>query len=247
MNNLSVLVTGGTSDIGKSIITEFAKNKYDIVFTYFNHESDAFAFKEKIEKEYNCRVNCIKCDNSNEEDINNLYNQVLSLYGKIDILVNNAALTIDSDFNSKNKENYLKILDINLVSIFLLSRLFGDLMHKNKNGKIINISSNNGIDSYYEYSLEYDSSKAALINLTHNLAHHYSPYINVNCICPGWVNTKMNINLSDEFKQKEIDKILLKRFAEPDEIASLVYFLSTDKASYINDSIIKIDGGVNRE
>ena len=120
-------------------------------------------------------------------------------------------------------------------------------MYNNKQGKIINISSTNGVDSYYEFSLDYDASKAALINLTHNLANHYSPYINVNCVCPGWINTPMNQELSEEFKQKEINKILLNRFAEPEEIANLVYFLSTDEASYINDSIIKIDGGVKHD
>ena len=112
-----------------------------------------------------------------------------------------------------------------------------------KKGKIINISSTNGLDSYYEYSLDYDTSKAGVINLTHNLANHYSPYINVNCVCPGWIDTPMNKDLDESFKQKEIDKILLRRFASPKEIASLVYFLSTDEASYITDSIIKIDGG----
>ena len=103
--------------------------------------------------------------------------------------------------------------------------------------------SNNGIDSYYEYSLDYDASKAALINMTHNLANHYAPYININCVCPGWINTPMNKDMDNEFRKKEEEKILLNRFAHPKEIANLVYFLSTDEASYINDSIIRIDGG----
>ena len=120
-------------------------------------------------------------------------------------------------------------------------------MFENKNGSIINISSTNGIDSYYEYSLDYDASKAALINLTHNLANHYSPYVRVNCVCPGWINTPMCEELDKEFKEKEEKKILLNRFAEADEIANLVYFLASDEASYINDSIIKIDGGVKHE
>ena len=138
-------------------------------------------------------------------------------------------------------------LKINLVAPFLLSKLFGKDMYENKKGNIINISSTNGIDSYYEYSLDYDSSKAALINLTHNLANHYSPYVRVNCVCPGWINTPMNKELDQEYKEKEEKKILLNRFAEVDEIANLVYFLSSDEASYINDSIIKIDGGVKHE
>ena len=116
-------------------------------------------------------------------------------------------------------------------------------MLKQKEGNIINISSTNGIDTYYEYSLDYDASKAAVINLTHNFASHYAPYVNVNCVCPGWINTPMNKNLDKEFIKDEENKILLGRFANPEEITALVYFLSTDEANYINDSIIRIDGG----
>ena len=137
----------------------------------------------------------------------------------------------------------MRVLEVNLYGTFITSKIFGKLMYDNKNGVIINISSTNGIDSYYEFSVDYDASKAGVINLTHNLANIYSPYVRVNAVCPGWINTPMNKELSEEFKKEEIDKILLNRFAEPSEIASLVYFLSSDEASYINDSIIKIDGG----
>ena len=134
-------------------------------------------------------------------------------------------------------------LSVSYVVGFLISRVFGDMMYKNQKGKIINISSTNGIDTYYEYSLDYDSSKAGVINLTHNLANYYSPYVNVNCVCPGWIDTPMNKDMDIQFRKDEEDKILLKRFANPDEIASLVYFLGSDDASYINDSVIRIDGG----
>ena len=137
----------------------------------------------------------------------------------------------------------MKIIEVNLVGTFLMSKTFGRLMYNNKNGSIINISSNNGIDSYYSESLDYDASKAGVINLSHNLANVFSPYVRVNTICPGWIETPMNENMSEEFKNKEINKILLKRFASPEEISNLVYFLSSDEASYINDSVIKIDGG----
>ena len=176
-----------------------------------------------------------------------MYNIIKEKFGTLDVLVNNAGIAIDTTFEDKTKENFRKTLELNLIAPFFLTRLFADDMYNNKQGKIINISSTNAIDSYYEFSLDYDASKAALINLTHNLANHYSPYINVNCVCPGWINTPMNQELSEEFKQKEINKILLNRFADPEEIANLVYFLSTDEASYINDSIIKIDGGVKHD
>ena len=165
-------------------------------------------------------------------------------YEYIDVLVNNAGIAIDTLFEDKTKKQFMKTLEINLVAPFLLSKLFGEDMFKNKTGNIINISSTNGIDSYYQYSLDYDSSKAGLINLTHNLSNHFAPYVRVNCVCPGWVKTPMNSELGEEYIKSEEEKILLNRFANPEEIANLVYFLSSNDASYINDSIIKIDGGV---
>ena len=139
-----------------------------------------------------------------------------------------------------------RILDINLIGPFLTSKYIGQFMFKQGFGKIINISSTNSIDTYYQESLDYDASKAGLNSLTLNFANIYAPIINVNAVACGWINTEMNKNMAHEFKDKEISKILLNRFAEPSEIANVVYFLATDEASYINGSIIRVDGGVRR-
>ena len=187
--------------------------------------------KDEILNEYNIEVLIIKCDISNENDIENMKDTIINKFGKLDVLINNASISNDSLVSDKTKESFMRILEVNLVGTFLVSRIFGDLMYKNKKGIIINIGSTNGIDTYYEYSLD------------HNLANYYSPYVNVNCVCPGWINTPMNKDMDTEFRKNEENKILLNRFAEPSEIASLVYFLSTEDASYINDSIIRIDGG----
>ena len=243
MNKKTVLVTGSSIGLGSSIIKKFASNNYNVIINYNTHKNEAEKLKEELEKKYNIECLIIKCDITKEQEVKEMFDIIINKFNKLDVLVNNAAIAIDTTFEDKTKENFMKVLDTNVVSLFYLTRIFADEMYKQKEGKIINISSSNAIDSYYEYSLDYDASKAALINLTHNLANHYSPYINVNCICPGWINTPMNKNLDKDFKEKEENKILLNRFAEPEEIANLVYFLSTNEASYINDSIIKIDGG----
>ena len=243
MNKKTVLATGSSIGLGSSIIKKFASNNYNVIINYNTHKNEAEKLKEELEKIYNIECLIIKCDITKEQEVKEMFDIIINKFNKLDVLVNNAAIAIDTTFEDKTKENFMKVLDTNVVSLFYLTRIFADEMYKQKEGKIINISSSNAIDSYYEYSLDYDASKAALINLTHNLANHYSPYINVNCICPGWINTPMNKNLDKDFKQKEENKILLNRFAEPEEIANLVYFLSTNEASYINDSIIKIDGG----
>ncbi len=247
MNKKTVLITGASSGLGSSLVRKYASNNYNVIMTYLTHEKEAKNIKKELEDKYDTNILAIKCDLSNEEDINNLYNESIKEFKTIDILINNAGIAKDADINDKTKEDFMHILEVNLVGPFLLTRLVANSMYENKSGKIVNIASNNGIDAYYEYSLDYDASKAALINMTHNLANKYAPYININCVCPGWINTNMNKDMDESYKKQEEDKILLKRFAQPEEIANLVYFLSSDEASYINDSIIKIDGGIKHE
>ncbi len=245
MNKKTVIVTGSSIGLGASLIKEYAKNGYNVVINYVNHKDEALKLESDIKKKYKVDTLCIKCDITNENDIKNMFNQTINKFKKIDILINNAGIAIDTTFEDKTKNNFMRILEVNLVGTFLVSRIFGDYMYKQKEGQILNISSNNGIDQYYEYSLDYDASKAGVINLTHNLANHYSPYVRVNCICPGWMNTDMNKNLDEDYKQNESKKILLNRFAEPEEIAKDIYNIST--STYINDSIIRIDGGVSND
>ena len=242
MKRKTVLVTGSSIGLGSAIIEKYASNNYNVVITYNNNKDEALKLNEKIKK-YNVDSLVVKCDISNENDIENMKNAIINKFEKLDILINNASISNDTLVSDKTKENFMRILEVNLVGTFLVSRVFGDLMYKNKKGTIINIGSTNGIDTYYEYSLDYDSSKAGVINLTHNLANYYSPYINVNCVCPGWINTPMNKDMDAEFRKQEEDKIIVKEVEVLKKKASLVYFLGTEEASYINDSIIRIDGG----
>ena len=172
-----------------------------------------------------------------------MINKIVDTFGGIDILVNNASVCRDSLLLDKNIKEFKRILDVNLIGTYLCSKYVGKVMKSAKRGKIINISSTNAIDTYYPESCDYDASKAGVISLTHNLAKEFAPFIQVNCICPGWVKTNMNKDLSlDQIKEEE-KKILLGRFASPEEISRVVLFLSSSKASYINDSIIRVDGG----
>ena len=235
-----VLVTGSSKGIGRETIKYFAKNGYDVVINYNNSESEALALQKEIE-EYNVKSLVIKCDITNEDDVNYMVDKIMDNFKTIDVLVNNAGIAIDTTFEDKTVENFRKTLDVNLIGPFILSRLVGDIMYKNKTGVIINISSTNGIDTTYPESLDYDASKAGLISLTHNLAIHYAPYVRVNAICPGWVNTEMNKELDKDFIKEEESKILLNRFAEAEEIAEAIYNIVNSK--YINDEIIRVDGG----
>ena len=141
------------------------------------------------------------------------------------------------------KENWKKTLDINLIAPFVLTKLVGKEMMKQKSGAIINISSTNGINTYYPTSVDYDASKSGLISLTYDSAVQFAPYVRVNCVAPGWVNTEMNKELPEDFVKEETERILVKRFAEPKEIAKVVTFLASEDASIVNSTVIKVDGG----
>ena len=237
-----VLITGASSKIGEAISRELIKD-YEVILHYNTNENRITRLKEELEKEYNKKVLTIKCNLSCEEEIDNMLKEIYSQYQNIDILINNAAITIDTVFEDKTKENFIKTLDVNLVAPFLLSKKIGPKMKENKYGVIINISSTNGIDTPYIESIDYDATKAGLISLSNNLANYLSPYVRVNTVCPGWINTDINKDLDKDFVAKEIDKILLGRFGEPEEVSHLIKFLVSDEAKYINNSIIRIDGG----
>lgn len=238
----TVLVTGSSSGIGKEIARILAKD-YDVILHYNSNENSTRLLKEELDKEYNRDYLMVKCDLSKENEIDNMLDIIYNKYDNIDILINNAGIAIDTLFEDKTKDNFMKTLDINLVAPFLLCKKIGPKMVDNKYGVIINISSTNGIDTPYIESIDYDASKAGLISLSNNLANYLSPYVRVNAVCPGWINTDINKDLDKDFVAKEIDKILLGRFGEPEEVSHLIKFLVSDEAKYINNSIIRIDGG----
>ncbi len=241
----TVLVTGGSRGIGRATIMEFAKNGYNVAINYVKDDDAANELKSFLAENYDVKVITIKADVSDEQEVKKMVDYVINHFGKIDVLVNNAGIAIDTTFEDKTKENFRKTLDVNLIGPFLVSKEVGKHMIENKSGSIVNVSSTNAMETYYTYSLDYDASKAGLISLTHNLSLHFSPYVRVNAVAPGWVNTQMNKELDDNYVKEECEKIYQKRFAEPEEIAKAIYFLASDDASYINNEVLRVDGGSN--
>ena len=240
MKRKVALITGASRGIGKACAIKFASNNYDVIINYNNSVNEAEELKNYILEKYDVNAVCIKADLSSEVEIKNMVNTIVDKFSTIDVLVNNAGIAIDCLVEEKTKEKFIKTLDVNLIGPFILTKEISKYI--NVNGSIINISSTNGIDTYYPYSLDYDASKAGLISLTNNLSQIYAP-IRVNAVAPGWVMTDMNKELDLEYIKEESSKILLDRFAEPEEIANVVYFLASDEASYINNSVIRVDGG----
>ena len=236
------IVTGSSRGLGRAIVLELAKNGYDVVINYNNSKDRALIVKEEVEK-YRVKSLVIKCDISNEDEVKYMVDETIKEFGKIDVLVNNAAVCYDSLYEDKSVENFKKTLNVNVIGTFLVSKYVGDIMYANKYGKIVNVSSTNGINTYFPMCLDYDASKASIISLTHNLAIQYAPYVNVNAVAPGFIATETEINnMDDEFIKSEEEKIFLRRMGKEEEVAKVIRFLVSDDASYINNEVIRIDG-----
>lgn len=244
MDRKVVLVTGSGKGIGAAIVRKMASIGYNVVINYLTSEKEAYALKEEIEKEYAVQVLCIKADISVEAEVKEMVLQIQKKFNKIDVLVNNAAIAPGNYFYEKTAEEFQKVLHTNLVGSFLTCKYVGEVMLKQKSGVVINISSTNGIDTEEVYSMDYDASKAGVISLTKNFAKALAPFVRVNAIAPGWTKTDSVMEMNPSYLKEEEQKILLERFANPSEIANVVAFLASNDASYINGTVIRVDGGV---
>ena len=242
--NKVVLITGAAKGIGKAIAIELAKNNYDLVINYFSSKKEALELQDYIKENYHVNCLAIKADISREDEVETMVKEAEDKLNGVDILINNAAIDLSNLFNLKTADEFRRTLDVNVIGAFNCSKAVAKHMLDNKYGRIINISSTNGINTYYPMSIDYDASKAALISLTHNLATQYAPYVNVNAIAPGFIGTESELDGYDEdFLKQEQEKIMVQRYGKPEEVAYLVKFLISDEANYINNSVIRIDGG----
>ena len=244
MENKVAIITGSRRGLGKETAYMFASKGYDIVI---NDKEDQEKIKEvvnEIETKYKVRVLGICLDISKEENVKKLLEEILKKFKRIDILVNNAGIVEDMEIEKRDEKIFNKTIINNITSTYLMCKYIGKYMFEhNELSRIVNISSTNGINSFFPTSIDYDASKAGIISLTNNFALEYQPKILVNAVAPGWINTEMNKQLEEEVIKEETEKIYLKRFAEPKEVATLIYFLCSEENTYVNGETIKIDGG----
>jgi len=241
MNNKVVLVTGSSRGIGKATIKKFASEGYNVVINYIESDKEAQEVKEFVEKEYNIKALTIKADVSNESDVKSMVDTIIKEFGKIDVLVNNAGIVFDRNFEDITIEEFKRTLEVNVIGAFIVSREVSKYM---KSGStIVNVSSTNGTKTISPECLDYNVSKVGLQSLTRDLAFQLKPNIRVNAIAIGWADTDMNKDLPKKYIEDENAKIYLERFAQPEEIAKTIYFLASEESSYINSEILVIDGG----
>ncbi len=238
------LITGAAKGIGKAVALELAKYGYDVVINYFSSEEKAFELRDRIRKEYGVRCIAVQADVSKEEEVDRMVSLMERELGTADVLVNNAAVDLSNLFHLKNAEEFRRTLDVNVVGAYNCAvRVYPGMKAKGY-GRIVNISSTNGVNTYYPMCFDYDASKAALNSLTHDLAMQFAPDVHVNAVLPGFIGTESELDGYDEtFLKEECEKILAGRYGEPEEVAYLVRFLVSREADYINNSLIRIDGG----
>ena len=237
------LVTGGAKGIGAAIVKELASAGYDVVINYLTSKDQAELLAKSL-SHLNVSILTYQCDVSKEDEVDKMVTYIESKLGSVDILINNAAVDLSNVWNKKTIEDFKRTLDVNVIGAYNVARRVKKGMLDRKRGRIINISSTNGINTYYPVCLEYDASKAALISLTHDLAIEFAPYVNVNVVAPGFIGTENELDgYDEEFLKTEQEKILVGRYGNPEEVAHLVKFLVSDEANYINNSVIRIDGG----
>lgn len=239
-----VFVSGSRRGLGFVIAKEYASHGFDIVLNDFQNKELLEKNKLFLEKEYNSKVLICFGDVSLEEDVLRMLGEVREEFSRLDVLVNNAAVVTDLELEDRSLELFENTIRNNVSSVYLMCKHLGKFMYDtNELSRIVNISSTNGMDCNFPTSIDYDASKAAVISLTKNFAIQYAPKVLVNSVAPGWINTEMNAELPSDLVKEENSKIYLKRFANPEEIAKLVYFLGSEANTYINNEIIKIDGG----
>lgn len=234
-----VLVTGASGGIGKAIALELSLNGADLCLTGRNKSE-----LENLQKTIGGNCQIIISDLSNSEGINNLADQAQEIMGQIDILVNNAGITKDNLFMRMSEDDWNEVININLNSIFKLTKQLIKGMIKRRYGRIINITSVIGVAGGAGQS-NYSASKAGIIAMSKSLAQEVgSRSVTVNSIAPGFIETNMTAELSDDRKEDILRSISLGRLGKPDDIAGAVCFLASDKASYITGQTIHINGGM---
>ena len=213
----NALVTGCGKGIGREIVLDLARLGYNIIATYNTSVIEINELKKRVES-IGVNFDLYKLDISDEINLNEMCNKIKEKYKTIDVVINNAALSLDNVFLEKTKEEFMKVLEVNLVGPFLLIQKLYSLLN---NSKIINIASTDGINTYSRLSMDYSASKAGLINLTKSLALELEN-AKIYALCPNWVNTESIKEASPDYIKEEMDRVGQKKLIEPKEVSNKV-------------------------
>lgn len=238
------LVTGGTAGIGKAIALKLAQHGAKVVIFGTNEERGAELVKEVHTLSKGDNATFLKVNVANTNEVDEAIKQVLALHSKVDILINNAGITRDQLLIRMTEDDWNDVMDINVKSCYNTCHALVRQMMKSRKGKIVNISSVVGLTGNAG-QVNYAASKAAMIGFTKALAKELAPRnICVNCVAPGYIETRMTDVLTDEQKEMTLKQVPLGRMGTPEEIANTVLFLVGPESDYITGQVLAVDGGM---
>jgi 3-oxoacyl-[acyl-carrier protein] reductase len=233
------LITGGATGIGAAIVRRFVQAGVQVVICDVDEENG-----EKLAAEIGESARFYGLDIANEKQVNEVVEKVSEDFGRIDFLVNNAGITNDKLLIRMSKDDWDRVLQVNLTGTFLVTRAVVKQMMKRRYGRIVNIASVIGLMGNFGQT-NYAASKAGIIAFTKSCAKEFSSRnINVNAVAPGFIETRMTKVIPEDIRQNYLKLIPLGRFGEPDDVANLVFFLTSDQAEYITGQTICVDGGM---
>lgn len=239
----TAIITGGSRGIGKAIVEIFVKQGANVAFTYSSSSDAAKAIENKLSTN-SIKVKSYKSDASNFEEAQVLAASVLEEFGSIDILINNAGITKDNLLMRMSEEDFDRVIQVNLKSVFNMTKAVQRTMLKQRKGSIINMSSVIGVKGNAGQS-NYAASKAGIIGFTKSMAIELgSRNIRSNAIAPGFIVTEMTNELGEETIKQYFQAIPIKRGGTPEEIANACVFLGSDMSSYITGQVLNVDGGM---
>lgn len=242
----TALITGGTAGIGKAIATLFLEQGADVAIFGTNKQraDQALAEMEKSKVDPQQKIHSFLVDVSKTKEVEETTAKLLSEWGKIDILVNNAGITRDNLLMRMSEEDWDRVVDVNLKSIYNTCRALCRSMMKARSGSIINVASIVGLTGNAG-QVNYAASKSGMIGFTKSLAKEFaSRGVRANCVAPGYVETQMTDVLPAPIKEQILAKIPLSRIGQPRDIAHAVLYLASDLSSYVTGQVITVDGGM---
>jgi 3-oxoacyl-[acyl-carrier protein] reductase len=240
----NALVTGGSQGIGAAVALELAREGANVAITYRSHVEEANAYAEQI-RDLGRQALALACDIASFAQAEQVVAQTLQAFGRLDILVNNAGMNWDGVSWKMTEEQWDRVLEVNLKGYFNFSRHTAPLFKEQKYGKIINVTSINGLRGKFGQT-NYSASKAGIVGFTKALAKELGAFnVNVNAVAPGLIETAMlkASEARDKIVEMALAEIVLKRVGQPEDLASVVAFLASDKARHITGEVIKVDGG----